>query len=88
LASKAAGNPTAPTPRAGGEKYGGLGTSAWTYSEIVTKNGAGQVWVDSSSKLYYCSGTKHPGKHKKGEHMSEAAAKAAGNLPDQGKACS
>jgi hypothetical protein len=50
--------------------------------------GPGQVWVNTASHVYHCPGTQYYGNTKAGSHMTEAAAKAAGNHADHGKACS
>jgi hypothetical protein len=46
-----------------------------------------KVWVNTTSNVYHCPGTRYYGATKKGRYMSESEAIAQGNRPAYGARC-
>jgi hypothetical protein len=49
--------------------------------------GSSRVWVNLSSHVYHCPGTRYYGATKRGTFMTELDARAAGNRPAYGQIC-
>ncbi len=81
-APQAQAAPTQPAPAA---KTARTPTSQM---QAAPGGGAGTVWVNTESKVYHCAGSRYYGKTKAGKYLSEEAAKAEGDRPNDNRPCS
>lgn len=62
-------------------------TSSTGSTNPAPGGGADKVWLNTSSNVYHCPGTRYYGTTKSGAYMTEAEAKEKGARPDHGKPC-
>ncbi len=56
-------------------------------SSTEAQSSAVRVWVNTSSRVYHCAGSRYYGNTKNGTYMSQSEAAAAGNRPAGGNQC-
>jgi Protein of unknown function (DUF3761) len=74
----------APTPSAPATKAMTKSASTGT---AAPGGGPGMVWLNTSTNVYHCYGTRYYGTTKAGKYLTEAQAKAAGAHADANKPC-
>jgi micrococcal nuclease len=63
------------------------GDSTLSAAAIQTRPSTARVWVNTSSGVYHCEGTRYYGNTKRGAFMTESAARAEGRRPAGGRPC-
>lgn len=64
-----------------------LGRSLASSGAIAREQTAVQVWLNVSTHVYHCPGTRYYGATKRGQFMTEEAAQKAGSRPAYGRGC-